>query len=246
MSTSSGVSCVTTRSWKPCSLSCCVFRRSSPVRLVRKVLRRMRNIQARKFVPSRKLLTAFSALANVSCTRSRASSGSPHIQRAKLYSGSNNGSASFSNSCLEMPLTSPRLAVNVRPLRLLSPLSSKAAPAEWLALSIFNPDDSTFLCLLHDNFCGHPGMERAEVLIRARLVKLVFKFFVRIHHLRFEKLVCAGHVVRDIITVRPMHCAARLDRYSGRVERKVIDLHRCLLFIWRRRSVYGDSDQHHA
>src|SRR6478609_7547564 len=139
----------------------------------------MRNIHARKFVPSRNDEKPFNDFKNVSCTRSRASSGSPHIQRAKLYSGSNNGSASFSNSCLEMPLTSPRLAVNIRPFRLLSPFSSKAAPAEWLALSIFNPDDSTFLCLLHDNFCGHPGMQRAEVLIRARLVKLVFKFFVR-------------------------------------------------------------------
>ena len=84
---------------------------ASPVRLVRKVLRRIVNIQARKFVPCRNEAKPLRALAKVSCTRSRASSASPHSQPAKLYKGSSRGKANISKSWLGRPLTSPRNAI---------------------------------------------------------------------------------------------------------------------------------------
>jgi hypothetical protein len=61
-----------------------VFLCERPVRLVRNVLRRIRNIHARKFVPSRKLDSPFKAFAKVSWTKSCASSPLLLIQRAKL------------------------------------------------------------------------------------------------------------------------------------------------------------------
>ena len=54
----------------------------SPLREVRKVLRRMRYIQARKFVPAVKDPNPRSALRYVSCTRSSASFASCVSQRA--------------------------------------------------------------------------------------------------------------------------------------------------------------------
>jgi hypothetical protein len=53
---------------KPSSSSCDVLRRSNPLLLVKNVLRRILNIHARKFVPSRKALKPLRDLANVSCT----------------------------------------------------------------------------------------------------------------------------------------------------------------------------------
>src|SRR5947209_7745646 len=67
----------------------------------------MVNIQARKLVPCRNEEKFFRALEKASCTRSCASSGSLHNQRAKLYKGSSKGNARASKSSLWDPLTSP-------------------------------------------------------------------------------------------------------------------------------------------
>src|SRR5436305_15258433 len=69
----------------------------NPLREVRKVLRRMRYIQARKFVPGVNDGKPFSALTYVSCTRSSASSRLCVSQCAKLYNGASKGMASASN-----------------------------------------------------------------------------------------------------------------------------------------------------
>src|SRR6185437_6040078 len=160
-----------TESAKPSSLSWTVLRLSRPVRLVRKVLRKILNIQARKFVPSWKLARAFSALAKVSCTRSRASSASRHIQRAKLYSGSSKGSASFSNSFWFTPLTS--LQNEFR--------GYDCSPVAGAAYGL--PVISALHRLVHHNDGRHLWMQRAEVLIRSRLAEGVAEAVVRIQRL---------------------------------------------------------------
>src|SRR5450432_484146 len=256
ISASSGVSCVTTESSNPCSLSCSVWRRSRPVRLVRNVLRRMRNIHARKLVPSRKLLVAFSALANVSCTRSRASSGSPLIQRAKLYSGSRSGSANFSNSCLEIPLNVPSTSRwNTCMLRLRLPCRRVILTAGRVASvfgltpsgpAILRSDDSTFFALLHDNFRRHLGMKRAEVFVRSRFVELELKFLVRVHHLGLEELVRARHRVWNVVTVGPVNSGSGFHRHGGRIESEIIDLHVCLPVIRQSGCVRGAGHQRHT
>src|SRR5215472_10725982 len=68
----------------------------NPLRDVRKVFRKMRYIQARKFVPCWNETKPFSALRYVSCTRSSASSRLCVSQCAKLYNEASIGIASIS------------------------------------------------------------------------------------------------------------------------------------------------------
>src|SRR5215472_18316128 len=68
----------------------------NPLRDVRNVFRKMRYIQARKFVPCWNDAKPFNALRYVSCTRSSASSRLCVTQCAKLYNEASIGIASVS------------------------------------------------------------------------------------------------------------------------------------------------------
>ena len=98
--------------------------------------------------------------------------------------------------------------------------------------------------LLDDDLAGHDRMDRAEVVVRARVRKRERELIVRVERLGPELLVWADHGVRHVVMIDPRNRRAGGHSDFLRRKAKVIDRNARGGILFLRRSGYVASVNH--